>query len=364
MCIMKRLIISFVLIISGIYSVFSQSQTSVYEYDALNRLVKVDYPNGQRVEYEYDALGNRISRTVSQLLAVQVNINPQGAGTVSGVGNYEPGTLVSLEASANEGHTFANWMHDGEVVSTAHEYSFTITQHESFVANFTVNSYDITATADPTEGGTVNGAGTYEYGTSCTLTALVSDGYGFVNWTKDGEEVSTEQTYTFIVREDAVFVAHFESIWTTHESSLANGWNWWTPTVETSIESIQTALGNNYVQILSENGQTGGDVVAGKMYKIKTSSACTLELTGMPITTATVTITQGTNWIGYIGTEKTVSDALYGFNAAIGDKLISQDGGFAIYTSNGWQGTLTTLQPGHGYVYFSTASGTKTVVFE
>lgn len=92
--------------------------TTTYEYDSLNRLVKVDYPNGQRVEYEYDALGNRISRTVSQLLAVQVNITPQGAGTVSGVGNYEPETLVTLEATANEGHTFANWMQGEQVITT------------------------------------------------------------------------------------------------------------------------------------------------------------------------------------------------------------------------------------------------------
>ena len=69
------------------FMVIGQSLTTTYEYDELNRLVKVDYPNGQRVEYAYDALGNRISRTVSQLLAVQVNITPQGAGTVSGVGN-------------------------------------------------------------------------------------------------------------------------------------------------------------------------------------------------------------------------------------------------------------------------------------
>lgn len=66
----KRVLLLLVLII--FYgNLFSQSISTTYEYDELNRLVKVDYPNGQRVEYAYDALGNRISRTVSQLYVSQ-----------------------------------------------------------------------------------------------------------------------------------------------------------------------------------------------------------------------------------------------------------------------------------------------------
>lgn len=356
---MNRLIISFVLVISGICSVFSQSQTSIYEYDELNRLVQVDYPNGQRVEYEYDALGNRISRTVSQLLAVQVNITPQGAGTVEGIGNYEPGAVVTLEAMANEGHTFANWMQGEQVITTEPTYSFTITQPESFVANFTVNSYDITATANPADGGTVNGAGTYEYGTTVTLTALVNEGYRFVNWTKDGEEVSTEQTYVFTVAEDAAYVANYESLYETQEFFFSQGWNWWVPTIETTIGDIQTALGSHYLQILAQNS----DIVPGKMCKIQTDAECTITLTGVPITSATVSIGNGPNWLGYIGSEKAVGEVFdENFGPRGGDKVISQDGGFAIFNGDAWEGTLQTLVPGHGYVYVSNSATSKTLV--
>ena len=43
------------------------AQTSVsYTYDDLNRLTEVSYSNGVRVKYTYDALGNRMTRTVTK----------------------------------------------------------------------------------------------------------------------------------------------------------------------------------------------------------------------------------------------------------------------------------------------------------
>ena len=43
------------------------AQTSVsYTYDDLNRLTEVNYFNGVKVKYTYDALGNRMTRTVTK----------------------------------------------------------------------------------------------------------------------------------------------------------------------------------------------------------------------------------------------------------------------------------------------------------
>ena len=143
---------------------------------------------------------------------------------------------------------------------------------------------------------------------------------------------------------------------------LEAGWNWWAPTVATSVEELQTALGDNLQSIQSQNGTPTGSLVAGQMYKIQTTTACTFTLSGTPFTNASVTITNGINWFGCIGTESLSLTAL-GISPATGDKIISQDGGFAIYNGNIWSGTLTTLQPGRGYVYYSTASQQKTLVF-
>ena len=69
----------------------------------------------------------------------------------------------------------------------------------------------INVMANPAEGGTVSGAGTCEEGTECTLEATASAGYTFVNWTVNGEVVSTEATYTFTVTEEQIVMANFQS---------------------------------------------------------------------------------------------------------------------------------------------------------
>ena len=74
--------------------------TITYEYDELNRLVKVDYPNGQRVEYAYDALGNRISRTVSQLGVIQTITLSAGWNWIS---VYVEGDAVALIQALENG---------------------------------------------------------------------------------------------------------------------------------------------------------------------------------------------------------------------------------------------------------------------
>lgn len=72
-----------------------------------------------------------------------------------------------------------------------------------------VQTYTITVTANPSEGGNVSGGGTFNHGQSCTLTAVANTDYTFVNWTKDDIEISTDACYTFTVTESATYVAHF-----------------------------------------------------------------------------------------------------------------------------------------------------------
>ena len=74
------------------------------------------------------------------------------------------------------------------------------------------NQYYITATANPTNGGTVSGGGSYDPDSSCTLTATPNTGYTFTNWKKDNVVVSTNATYTFTVTESATYTATFTAI--------------------------------------------------------------------------------------------------------------------------------------------------------
>ena len=72
-----------------------------------------------------------------------------------------------------------------------------------------ISSGMISVATDPIEGGVVSGAGTYESGSVCTVTAISNEGYYFVNWTANGIVVSNNPNYSFIVTEECVMTAHF-----------------------------------------------------------------------------------------------------------------------------------------------------------
>jgi len=60
--------------------------------------------------------------------------------------------------------------------------------------------------------GSTNGAGTYDSGSSVTITALPNEGYVFINWTEYGNIVSENSSFTFIANGDRNLTANFEKI--------------------------------------------------------------------------------------------------------------------------------------------------------
>lgn len=139
---------------------------------------------------------------------------------------------------------------------------------------------------------------------------------------------------------------------TTQAVALDAGWNWWSPTVDATDlrDQIEAALGESLQQIYTNDSLPADTLVAGQMYKIYTLSNNDLLLVGHTTTTGSLAITEGANWIGIGGTEPIVLADL-DIEPIEGDKIVSQSDGFAIYASGSWQGTLTALQPGRGYVY-------------
>jgi hypothetical protein len=75
-----------------------------------------------------------------------------------------------------------------------------------------------------------------------------------------------------------------------------------------------------------------------------------------------VTICNGYNWIGYqLSEEMSLTDAFAGF-AVNGDQIMSKTGS-ASYNRNRWTGSLTTLEPGKGYIYKSASSEDRTFTY-
>ena len=140
---------------------------------------------------------------------ITATANPTAGGTVTGAGEYSHGETCELTATANEGYTFEGWSENGQTVTTEATYSFTVDGPRTFVANFTIKSFEITAEANPAEGGTIQGTGGYDYGETCELTATAAEGYTFVKWTKDGVAITTNPTFSFVVTESAAYVAIF-----------------------------------------------------------------------------------------------------------------------------------------------------------
>ena len=109
---------------------------------------------------------------------------------------------------------------------------FNLESGEGNGTNFTVS-----VSASPSAGGTVTGGGTYEMGQSCTVTATANNDYGFDNWTRNGDVVSTSASYTFTVTNDLNLVANFTAS---------------TPLVSTLIEWVRKGInlqGNTEVEM-------------------------------------------------------------------------------------------------------------------
>ena len=138
--------------------------------------------------------------------------------------------------------------------------------------------------------------------------------------------------------------------------AFAKGWNWWAPMVQITATQFRAALGTNLQELKTKTGDVATDAVLepGQMYRIQTNEAVDgIMLTGVP-TAASISIGEGSSWIGYTGgttTDISATLASYGITPNIGDKIVSQDQGFAIFNGTSWEGTLTTLESGKGYVY-------------
>ena len=226
--------------------------------------------------------------------------------------------------------------------------------------NVTVSSsvdYEICATEDGTFGSTL----TFNANTLLTANIYVRLKVGLAQGTHNGlitlvsGNISTNVNLVGQVNQPELV---------SQTVDLEAGWNWWAPTVVTSVEAVQNDLGSNLQTILSDNGEATGELVPGQMVRIRTTAACSLTVNGTRPDEITVTLASGYNWVGFAATETMgVTEVFAAINPVEGDKIISQDEGFAIYNGTAWEGTLTNLHPGQGYVYISQDYNNKTLSF-
>ena len=166
----------------------------------------------------------------------------------------------------------------------------------------------------------------------------------------------------------------------TQVIALSQGWNWFSTNVEVTFDDLKEALvaavPGTSITVKSKTKNTAynpgsnrwkgslNSLDVTQMYMIYLSANCEITLTGMPINPAEhpVTISNGSNWIAFpLGENMSVSNAFAGF-AVNGDKVKSRNNN-SQYLRNRWNGGVTTLVPGQGYMYISNMQETRTFTF-
>ena len=146
----------------------------------------------------------------SMIYTVTATADPTAGGTVTGGGSYSDGQTATVIATPKTGYLFSGW-YDGSIkVSSNKSYTFTVTKNVTLTAKFEKDSYTITVSADPAEGGTVSGGGTYETDTYAALTATPNSGWHFVGWYNGSIQTSSSASDPHLVIADVTLTAKFE----------------------------------------------------------------------------------------------------------------------------------------------------------
>lgn len=125
-------------------------------------------------------------KTEPTTYTITADVDPAGAGTVSGGGTYADGDTVTLTATPNSGYRFVGWMESGTTMSTNTNYTFVANSNRSLTVQFDRISsgggdsdptYSITLPSRVT-GGELKLSRRYaEKGETVTLTAVPDEGY-------------------------------------------------------------------------------------------------------------------------------------------------------------------------------------------
>ncbi|MBL0309798.1 MAG: T9SS type A sorting domain-containing protein [Bacteroidetes bacterium] len=80
--------------------------------------------------------------------------------------------------------------------------------------------FTVTTSANPVNGGTTTGSGTYTSGSAVTVSTSTNTGYLFSHWSENGNNVSSDTSYTFSISSNRNLVAEFSQITKIEENSI------------------------------------------------------------------------------------------------------------------------------------------------
>lgn len=314
-------------------------------------------------------------------VALRVAVEPEEAGSVQLLSQPEAATSSAAAAAStyyadygagqqwaatsHTGYTFSHWTVNGETVTSEPTLETVALANLDIVAHYTLKKYAVEV-QDGGEAGSVAGAssGLYSYGEELRMEAQPAADFEFAGWTVNGQPYSADPTLTIVVDDAKTVSALFKRVVFQQSLTLARGWNWISSYMAEPVP-VDRILGN-VTQVLGQfdelikdpvYGMTGDidAVLPGRAYKVNATYAGIKSFSGRLHDTSArpIHLLTGWNWIAYPHIEEqALSDVIA--NPSEGDCLTSQLG-FAEYADGTWEGTLTTLSPGIGYIYKSVA---------
>ncbi len=302
-----------------------------------------------------------------QSFTISTAINPTGGGTTSGGGAYNYNEITTLVATPATSYEFVNWTvtNSGDVASGNPGFDVTVTSDSSFTANF-IRTYSISISANPVNGGTISGAGTYTDGSTVNLSATANAGYVFINWTEGGSEVSTNPNYSFTASADRSLIANFTGSQTI---TLSSGWNimsfYVTPPdpdlsvilasliSEGSLDKVQDETGKAFENVAGIGWINEiGNWAPTEGYKIRVNTNTQLDLTGDVISLpAGIPLETGWNIMSFPSPEMQNSQDVVAALISSGElvKVQDQTGSAIVYLDPNWQYYIINFHPGEGY---------------
>jgi len=268
--------------------------------------------------------------------------NPTTSGSHASSGTGTGSFTVNMTGlTAGTTYYVRAYATNSQSTSYGNEVSFTTT----------VQTYTIAVSANPSNGGTVSGGGTYNQGASCTVHAQAATNYQFSNWTEGGTVVSTQANYQFIVNSNSTLVANFQQQ-TTDQTFTVNG-------VSFTMKRVQGGTFWMGAQSTNPSGQNYDSEAYDNESPVHSVTLSTFYMGETEVTQELWQAVMGSNPSYFSGTNlpvervswnMIVDEFLPALNAATGQN-------FRLSTEAEWEYAARGGNQGHGYKY----AGSNTV---
>ena len=173
----------------------------------------------------YSFTASNDTKVIAEFKMTSYNVTVEGEhGSVSGSGSYPKDKNITVSYTPDTGYMFVDWRDKttNEVLSTSQNYSFKVTKNISLKATARKSEIKViaeTATIrdgndfdNGSDGGSITGVGTYNYGDEIVLTATpINSDWEFAYWynSTTDEILSNNSIYSIIAEQDLSIVAYF-----------------------------------------------------------------------------------------------------------------------------------------------------------